>query len=76
MRRAEREASGITLPLLVLLGGADTIVNPGGARMLYEKAGSKDKTIRIYEGLYHETFNEPERGQVLDDVGAWLAAHV
>jgi alpha-beta hydrolase superfamily lysophospholipase len=76
MRRVEREAGGITLPLLILLGGADKIVNPGGSRMLYEKAGSKDKTIRIYEDLYHETFNEPERELVLDDVEAWLAARV
>jgi acylglycerol lipase len=76
MRRVERGAGGITLPLLILLGGADKIVNPGGSRMLYEKAGSKDKTIRTYEGLYHETFNEPEREQVLGDVEAWLAARV
>lgn len=37
------------------------------------KDGSIDKTIKIYKGLYHEVFNEPEREQVLKDVQAWLA---
>ena len=53
-----------------------TIVDPGGAQTLYDKASSKDKTIRIYEGLYHEVFNEPERAGVLKEVETWLAAHV
>jgi alpha-beta hydrolase superfamily lysophospholipase len=44
--------------------------------MLYDKASSKDKTIRTYEGLYHEVFNEPERGRVLKDAETWLAAHI
>jgi acylglycerol lipase len=75
MRRVAKEAGKINLPLFTLQGGADKIVNPGGAQMLYDKAGSKDKTIHIYEGLYHETFNEPERARVLQDMGTWLSAH-
>jgi acylglycerol lipase len=43
--------------------------------MLHDKAGSKDKTIKIYEGLYHEVFNEPERGRPLKDLEIWLASH-
>ena len=40
--------------------------------MLYDKAGSTDKTLKIYKGLYHEVFNEPEQDKVLADMGAWL----
>ena len=43
--------------------------------MLYEQASSTDKTIKIYEGMYHEVFNEPDRARVLGDVEAWLAEH-
>jgi alpha-beta hydrolase superfamily lysophospholipase len=70
------EAGKITLPFMVLQGGDDKIIDPGGAQMLYDKAGSKDKSIKIYEKLYHEVFNEPERARVLKDVEMWLAAHV
>jgi acylglycerol lipase len=76
MQRVTAEAGKITLPFIVLQGSADKLVDPGGAQMLYDKARSKDKTIKIYEGLYHEVFNEPERARVLKDVETWLAAHV
>ena len=76
MLRVTAEADKITLPFIVLQGSEDKLVDPRGARTLYEKAGSKDKTIRIYEGLYHEVFNEPERARVLNDVGTWLATHI
>jgi alpha-beta hydrolase superfamily lysophospholipase len=28
--------------------------------------------LKVYPGLYHEVFNEPERDQVLDDVVSWI----
>ena len=76
MLRVTAEADKITLPFIVVQGGEDKLVDPAGARMLYNKAGSKDKTIKVYEGMYHELFNEPERARVLKDVETWLAAHV
>ena len=76
MHRVIAEAAGITLPIMILQGGADRLVDPAGARMLYEKVGASDKTIKTYDGLYHEVFNEPEHDQVLTDVGAWIEDHV
>jgi alpha-beta hydrolase superfamily lysophospholipase len=69
-------AEKITLPFIVLQGEDDKIIDPGGAQILYDKARSKDKNIKIYEKLYHEVFNEPERAIVLKDVETWLEAHV
>jgi acylglycerol lipase len=66
----------ITLPVLVLQGGADRIGDRDGARMLYDIIGSEDKTLNIYDGLYHEVYNEPERSTVLHDLETWLDAHV
>jgi len=34
--------------------------------------GSSDVELKVYPGLYHEVFNEPERDQVLDDVVSWI----
>jgi lysophospholipase len=59
---------------MIVQGGADKLVDPAGAQLLYDRVSSKDKSIRIYESLFHEVFNEPEREQVLNDVEHWLQA--
>jgi acylglycerol lipase len=74
LRRVGAGAGTITLPFIALQGSADRIVDPGSAQFLYENAGSKDKTLKIYDGFYHEVFNEVGRERVLADVEAWLEA--
>ena len=76
MQQATEQASKIELPIIILQGSADRIVDPNGARMLYDTVSSTDKTLKIYDGFYHEVFNEPERDQVLRDVEVWLEAHL
>jgi alpha-beta hydrolase superfamily lysophospholipase len=76
MLRVKAEVSKISLPFITVQGGQDKLVDPGGAQMLYDGASSKDKTIKIYEGFYHEVFNEPERARVLKDVETWLEGHI
>ena len=65
----------LTMPLFVLHGGADRLVPPAASEVVRAHAGSPDLTVRVYEGLFHEPHNEPEKEQVLDDVVAWLDAH-
>jgi alpha-beta hydrolase superfamily lysophospholipase len=64
----------VTLPVLIMAGngGAD------GKRseVLFGRIGSKDSTLKLYEGLLHEIFNEPEHPQVLSDLEDWLKAHL
>ncbi len=72
MERVTAEAAKITLPILILQGGADKLVDPDGAQMLYAAVSSTDKTVHVYDGFYHEVLNEPERDQVLGDVETWL----
>jgi len=62
----------LTLPLLVMHGEKDKLTNPEGSKLVHELAGSADKTLTIYPGLFHEIFNEPEQDQVLTDVTVWL----
>ena len=76
MEVVQRELAQLALPLLVMQGDRDGLVDPGAGPLVYERAGSADKTLHVYPGLYHEIFNEPERDQVLDDVVEWLAVHV
>lgn len=72
MQRVTSEVNTLRLPLLILQGSADQLVDPGGATMLYEQSASDDKTLKTYEGFYHEVMNEPGRAQVFADMEAWL----
>jgi acylglycerol lipase len=76
MRRVQAEAGTLSLPLLILQGAADRLVDPAGAEQLYQAAGSADKTLKVYPGLFHEIYNEPEHEQVLHDVELWIEAHL
>jgi alpha-beta hydrolase superfamily lysophospholipase len=66
----------LSLPMLIMYGTADHLSNPSGSRMLFERAGSKDKELKTYENYYHEIFNEPGREQVFSDMAEWLKLHV
>jgi alpha-beta hydrolase superfamily lysophospholipase len=65
-----------SLPVLILQGTGDRITEPEGARRLYDSVASADRTLKLYEGLYHEIMNEPEKDQVLQDIVEWLDNHI
>lgn len=67
-------ASELRLPVLLQHGTADVLAPPEGSRRL-AAAGVADLTVRWYEGLWHEIYNEPERERPLSDLREWLAAH-
>ena len=61
---------------MLVHGGDDKLVPPEGTKILSKRASSDDKIFKLYDGLYHEIFNEPEREKVLLDVSDWLDAHI
>lgn len=76
MDRVEAGLPSLRTPLLVMQGTADGLVDPGCGPHVYDRAGSEDKTLKMYDGLWHEIFNEPERDHVLDDLTGWLRSHL
>jgi alpha-beta hydrolase superfamily lysophospholipase len=69
-------APELRIPVLVQHGTADTLVPLAATRPIYETLGQpKARTLRTYEGLFHEIYNEPERDRVLADLAVWLEAH-
>jgi acylglycerol lipase len=72
----QSQMESITLPLLILHGTADRLSNAEGSRLLHSKVSSTDKTLKLYEGFYHEILNEPEKSQVLADIVQWLEIHL
>lgn len=71
--RLEREFPLITLPVLILHGTQDKATLPSGSRLFYEKAGSSDKTLKLYEGHFHDLLADVGKEQVLADVQRWIA---
>jgi acylglycerol lipase len=69
-------AAAIVLPLLVLYGTGDQVVDVAFIEALYEQAGSADKSILRYRDFYHECFNETGRERVFNDLAAWLAVRL
>jgi alpha-beta hydrolase superfamily lysophospholipase len=67
-----QRAPALHAPLLVVHGSDDRLIPLGGSRRLIGCVGSADVELKVYPGLYHEVFNEPERDQVLDDVVSWI----
>ena len=56
-------------------GTADRLVPLSASRLVHDRVSSPDRTLRLYECLYHEVFNEPERNEVLADLCDWLERH-
>jgi alpha-beta hydrolase superfamily lysophospholipase len=65
-------APGLRLPTLVLHGTADKLVPLAATQPVYRAFGTRDCVVQLYEGLYHEVFNEPERERVTADLLRWL----
>lgn len=76
MESVQARAAEIQLPLLIMHGSEDVMVAPESAYMLYDRAHSEDKTLKVYPGLFHEIFNEPEKEQVLRDTLTWSQQHL
>jgi acylglycerol lipase len=54
------------------MGPGDIVTDPRGSRLLVSRARSASKTLRLYDGLYHDLFHEPEREAVVADLVAWI----
>jgi len=76
MKSTLARAGEVRAPIILMHGDADLLTAPSGSVELHARAGSKDKTLKLYPGLYHEIFNEPEKEAVLADMSSWLEAHL
>lgn len=72
MAECIERASEIKLPIRVMHGGGDVMTAPAGSELLHSRVSSSDKELAIYDGLYHEIFNEPEAEEIFAEVVSWL----
>ena len=64
------------IPCLIVHGGDDQLVPPEGSRIFYENMTFDDKERQVYEGYYHEVFNDVGKERVLADVEHWVKRHL
>lgn len=74
MDQAWQETERITVPILVLQGGADAVVDPDAPEEFFALCSNADVEVERLPGQYHEVLNEPERDETLDLITSWLGA--
>jgi len=74
--RLRRDFPKITLPLFILHGTADRAAKPHGSQVFYAAAGSTDKTLKLYDGYFHDPLNDIGKEVVLADVVEWVGSRL
>ncbi|HOT52327.1 MAG TPA: alpha/beta hydrolase, partial [Candidatus Hydrogenedentes bacterium] len=64
----------VVLPWLALHGTADRLCDVNGSRQLYARSRSDDKTLKLFEGGYHELFNDCEKETFIGEIVSWIRA--
>jgi len=65
-----------TLPLLIIHGTADKATKPSGSQLFFDSAGSSDKTLKLYDGHFHDLLNDVGKEDVMADITRWIDGRV
>jgi hypothetical protein len=63
-------------PLLFLHGTEDKAAKSSGSQLFYDRAGSTDKTLKLYDGHFHDLLNDLGKQTVMADITAWIEARL
>src|SRR5215469_3599705 len=74
--RLKTEFPLITLPVLILHGTVDKNTNPSGSQHFFDNAGSVDKTLKLYEGGFHDLLNDLDKRVVMQAIQDWIGARL
>jgi lysophospholipase len=69
---ARRRVDSLALPMLIMHGAADRLTSPEGSKLIYDKAVSNDKTLKLWPDDLHEIFNELDQREVIGFVVEWM----
>jgi len=62
--------------MLIMHGTDDKATVCQGSQFFYNTAGSKDKTLKLYEGHYHDLLNDIGKEGVMTDIKNWINARI
>lgn len=74
--RVRESFAQITLPVLILHGTEDKVTEPSGSQLFHDNAGSKDKTLKLYEGHFHDLLADVGKEEPMGDILKWLDLHI
>lgn len=74
--RLKNSFGAIALPVLILHGTADKATKPSGSQFFFDNAGGTDKTLKLYDGHYHDLLNDLGKEAVIADVTEWIMARL
>ena len=74
--RLRQEFPRITIPVLIMHGTDDKATVCHGSQFFHETAGSADKTLKLYDGHYHDLLNDVGKEGVMADITGWIDAHI
>ena len=64
----------VDVRIVILHGTADKATKYQGSQFFFETAGSADKTLKLYEGHFHDLLADTGKEEVLADIAAWIEA--
>ncbi len=74
--RIRAEFGKITLPVLIMHGTEDKVTEPAGSKLFFESTGSRDKTLKLYEGYAHDLLADVGKEAVASDMLSWIDVHI
>ncbi len=74
--RLKRDFHLMTLPVFILHGTLDKVTKPSGSQLFFDTVGSSDKTLKLYEGYFHDLLNDTGKEAVMADIQGWIDARL
>jgi len=68
-------AADFRVPIMLIHGSDDPLTSSKGSQTFFEHITIEDKTLKLYEGGFHQSFIDVNRDEVLRDVADWLNQH-
>lgn len=74
--RLKENMPNFTVPVFIIHGTDDKATRPAGSQYFYDNACSEDKTLKLYEGHYHDLLNDLGKEKVMADIQSWIDERV
>jgi alpha-beta hydrolase superfamily lysophospholipase len=74
--RIKENMPNLNVPVFIIHGTDDKATRPEGSQYFFDNVGSKDKTLKLYEGGYHDLLNDIDKEIVIADILAWVNERV
>lgn len=76
MGEVQKKIPDLKLPVLILQGEQDRIVDSDATERAFNKIRYHDKTLKVYPDNMHEVFNEFDKEKVIEDMSGWIQKHL